>query len=125
MKAAIVILAAGASTRMGQSKQLLKWSDQTLLNHTIDTALSTAASVTVVLGANEQTHKEAIKGKKVSVVVNSDWQSGMGSSLKAGVRSLSKDPDAVIVMVCDQPYVSKEHLIALWNEHQKTGKAVA
>jgi molybdenum cofactor cytidylyltransferase len=125
MNACVVILAAGASTRMGQSKQLLAWKGQTLLNHAIDTALGTDAPVMVVLGANEEEHKESLKNRNVTIVSNPDWQSGMGSSVKAGVRAVRQghpSADAFIIMVCDQPHVTKEHLNALWQEYSQSKK---
>jgi molybdenum cofactor cytidylyltransferase len=125
MKAGIIILAAGASTRMGQSKQLLAWKGTTLLNHAVGIAVDSGARpVIVVLGANEKAHREAIT-HNVTIVSNPDWSKGMGSSLKAGIRELQKNYPAVqsvIIMVCDQPSVTAAHLRLLWSERQRSGK---
>jgi molybdenum cofactor cytidylyltransferase len=125
MNAGIVILAAGASTRMGQSKQMLSWQHQTLLNHTIDTALATGAPVVVVLGANESIHRASIQEKNVMVVTNARWEAGMGSSLKMGAGALLQgypSVEAFIVLVCDQPHVTQAHLDALWHEFSSSKK---
>jgi molybdenum cofactor cytidylyltransferase len=129
MNAGIIILAAGSSSRMGQSKQLLKWQDSTLLQHAVDTAFnSDAETVVVVLGANEEEHRKAVKSGAAKVISNPRWRTGMGSSLKEGLKSIAEKPgvDSVIVMVCDQPYVTAEHLKELWVKfNQSKAKAVA
>jgi len=117
MKTIAIILAAGASTRMGQSKQRLPWKSGTLLSHAIETARqSGVSSVVVVLGADADQNRKSIEGEKVTIVSNPTWQKGMGGSLKAGLKNVIKsDPlvDAILVMVCDQPAVTAEHLKAL------------
>jgi molybdenum cofactor cytidylyltransferase len=111
MPVSVVILAAGSSSRMGQSKQLLPWGNETLLSHAVRTAMdSRAGHVYVVLGDNDAAHRKAIEGLPVTIVVNPGWQNGMGSSLKMGVDEARKVSDAVLVMVCDMPFVTSEHL---------------
>jgi molybdenum cofactor cytidylyltransferase len=127
MNAGIIILAAGASTRMGQSKQMLAWNDQTLLNHAIDSARATGAPVVVVLGANEEVHRTSIQNRKITMVSNPRWETGMGSSLKVGLQRLMRDQpgvEAMIAMVCDQPYVTTTHLLALWKEYLRSKTSV-
>lgn len=117
MQVAAIILAAGASTRMGKSKQRLPWKSGTLLTHAVGTARQAGlSSVAVVLGADEDQNRGAITGENVTIVSNPGWERGMGSSLKAGLKNvLETGPmtDAVLVMVCDQPFVTGEHLRAL------------
>jgi len=114
---AAIILAAGASTRMGQSKQRLAWKSGTLLTHAIHTAKQAGiSSITVVLGADEKTNRDSIAAEQVNIVSNPQWESGMGSSLKAGLkRIVTSTPgiDAILVMVCDQPFITPNHLRAL------------
>ncbi|HWA33143.1 MAG TPA: nucleotidyltransferase family protein [Cyclobacteriaceae bacterium] len=127
MNIGIIVLAAGASKRMGQSKQLLKVGDATLLQHSVQLALSTGMKpVIVVLGSNEKMHREALKKIPVGIVVNKDWASGMGSSLKSGLSEIEKSEkaDAVIVMVCDQPLLSRDHLNALKEQYISTHKRI-
>ena len=122
----IVILAAGASTRLGSPKQLLVHEKANLLQHAIDEALDAEASaVLVVLGSEAQKIAGSIEKKKAQVIINEDWQEGMSSSIRKGVEASGKtNADAVIIMVCDQPYVSATLLKQLASEHFETGKPI-
>ncbi|MDT7830413.1 nucleotidyltransferase family protein [Pricia sp. S334] len=111
---AVLILAAGASSRMGLVKQLLPWKDTTLLGQTIQTATaSDAASVTVVLGANAASIRNGIAKFEVGIVENSDWSAGLGSSIARGTDYLTdKDnkPDGILMMLADQPLIDTVYL---------------
>jgi molybdenum cofactor cytidylyltransferase len=118
----IIILAAGASRRMGQAKQLLKIDNQSLIERTIHTATAIENQQTVVvLGANASIIQSAIApNKAIDTVVNTDWEQGMGTSLKRGLQFLlAKKPalEAVIVLVCDQPFLKTEILEQLIHQH--------
>jgi molybdenum cofactor cytidylyltransferase len=120
---AIVILAAGSSSRMGQSKQLLPVHDTTALSHAITVALhAKPAVVAVILGAHAKQHRESIQSMPVSIVVNEQWEAGMGSSLKAGLRHIEThhpNVTAVLFMVCDQPALTTQHLLKLIGKAEK------
>ena len=120
----IIILAAGSSSRMGQSKQLLEIGGEQLLLKSTQVALqSIAEKVIVVLGANELAHRKVIEQLPCEIIVNEDWQQGMGSSLKKGMKELLHDVpklEAVLVMVCDQPLLTFEHLNAIINKYELT-----
>ncbi|HEY5751379.1 MAG TPA: nucleotidyltransferase family protein [Chryseolinea sp.] len=120
---AIVILAAGSSSRMGQSKQLLPVHDTTVLRQAITVALhARPAVVTVVLGAHAKLHRESIQFMPVKIVVNEQWETGMGSSLKAGLQYVEAhypQVTAVLFMVCDQPALTTQHLLNLIQEAGK------
>jgi molybdenum cofactor cytidylyltransferase len=128
LKTGIVILAAGSSTRMGRSKQLLVVSEKALIVHAVDTAIEAKTErVVVVLGANEKEHRAALANSKATVIVNKEWEKGMGTSLKTGLTFLIKDladVEAVMVMVCDQPLVTAAHLKDLVSTHAKTGRGI-
>jgi molybdenum cofactor cytidylyltransferase len=113
----IIILAAGASTRMGEPKQLLPIRDQTLLAKVLKTALGSSAKyVITVLGANENILRDAIEWHSVGIVNNTTWEKGIGSSIKAGVQSLMSSVsnlNGVILVVCDQPLLTSQHLTKL------------
>ena len=124
---AIVILAAGASTRLGTAKQLLKANDsQTLLKRAATTALSTTCRpVVVVLGANHEAISKELSGLDLFIAINAQWQTGIASSVKHGLQEvlrLQADTDALIFMVCDQPYVTTALLEALMAQYHATGK---
>jgi molybdenum cofactor cytidylyltransferase len=124
----IIILAAGSSSRMGQSKQLMKIGQQPLLAKAVETALDTGLKkIAVVLGANAEAHKKIIEQYPVDIVKNSGWSAGIGSSLKAGVDHLinaMSSIDRVIIMVCDQPLLTSKHLKALIEEQAKSEKHI-
>lgn len=126
--AACIILAAGASRRMGESKQLLRIGDESLLRMSIHTACdSGAAPIVVVLGAQAEKHRESIADLPVAVVINEEWEKGMGSSLKKGIDFLSTHHPhyrACLVMVCDQPAVTAQHLVALCHAQATSGKEI-
>jgi len=125
-KITTLLLAAGESARMGRSKQLLTFRNKTLLYHAAETARS-VTPVTVVLGANHETHLDAIKQLPVEHIINKNWQSGMGSSLKTGLRhciETNTELEAIIVMVCDQPLITSQHLLDLISQHHTTNKNI-
>jgi len=124
----IIILAAGASTRLGKPKQLLQYRGKTLLAHAINEAVnSNADAVVVVLGKDANLFKKDIDERKIRVAINSSWEEGMASSLRLGMDTLLKDKpyiDAVIFMVCDQPHISSSVLNELIITQQKTTKQI-
>jgi len=124
----IIILAAGASTRLGKPKQLLQYRGKTLLAHAINEAVnSNADAVVVVLGKDANLFKKEIDERKIRVAINSSWEEGMASSLRLGMDTLLKDKpyiDSVIFMVCDQPHVSLSILNELIRTQQRTTKQI-
>ncbi len=108
-KSAIIILAAGNSSRLGSPKQLLEVHGQKLLTHVVRQACdSKADDVYVVLGSGADVLSQLIKNYRVEIIVNEDWENGMGSSLKAGIGEIQKQSeyDAIIISVCDQPFLT-------------------
>jgi molybdenum cofactor cytidylyltransferase len=99
---------------MGRVKQLLPYAGGTLLTHTIAEAVSAGFHpIIVVLGANAEAIQPAIEPLKVEIVLNSDWESGMGSSIRAGVHLLLQRADVarfLAILLADQPHVTAAHL---------------
>lgn len=124
----IIILAAGASTRMGQSKQLLPVKGEPLLLRAINAAIhSGAQKIVVVLGANEKAHRELIGSLNVEIVSNEHWETGMGSSIKAGLRALLElnlSLEGIVVLVCDQPLLTADHIRQLIVKHTESSKPI-
>ena len=120
----IILCAAGSSSRMGQSKQLLRVEGEPLLLRSSKAAVGAGAErIVVVLGADAEVHKEIIKDLPVTVVYNPDWKKGMGNSLKAGLKQVLKiapETEAIVVMVCDQPSLTNQHLIHLIQQYNTT-----
>jgi molybdenum cofactor cytidylyltransferase len=123
-----VILAAGASSRLGKPKQLLNHNGKSLLQNTIDTAIASDADpVVVVLGANAEQVLKEINKSKVHIIINTEWEEGMASSVRTGLNELlfiSSSTDAVILIVCDQPHVSAGLMNDLIDTHKQTGKPI-
>ncbi len=125
-RCAAVILAAGASTRLGQPKQLLRMGDESLLHRTARLALEAGCGpVFAVLGYEAETMRSELSGLAVEIVVNENWQEGMGASLRTGMEALQKldrQPDSVFILVCDQPRLTADHLRTLVDSHQSASR---
>lgn len=121
---AILILAAGPSSRLGQSKQQLLIDGSPLLLRTVTTALeSNLGKVFVVIGYDEEGHRKLMNEQNVEIIFNPEWKKGMGSSLKAGLNFLltqNKNLKGILVMVCDQPLLTSTHLQQLTHAFTKT-----
>lgn len=128
-KAAVVVLAAGASTRLGQPKQLLPYKGSTLLAHAAATALAARVGpVLVVLGNESARMREALAGLDVDTVANQDWKEGMSASIRAGVGGVEKKwpgVRALVLMTCDQPLVPPRMLRELAESVMATTKRIA
>lgn len=124
----VVILAAGASTRMGTPKQLLEIEGKPLLVRAVEAALAAPVwPVVVVLGANAEAIRPALARFPVLVVENPAWAEGMAASLRAGVTTLqqfSRSLDGVIFALCDQPGFSCTTIERLLDEQRRTGRSI-
>ncbi|WP_136465175.1 nucleotidyltransferase family protein [Flagellimonas onchidii] len=119
----ILILAAGASTRMdGEIKQLLPWGNKTLLENAITQAKAITKNVYMVLGANAEKILDSVT-IDAELVQNNGWKSGMGSSISCGLSYILKkeSPQALLIMVVDQPLVDSDFLLELIQKFDKGG----
>ena len=127
-KIGLIILAAGAATRMGRPKQLLSYQGRSLILHAVEVALASLCQpIIVVLGAYVEQIKPELMPKAVQVVENSQWQEGMSSSIRAGISMLLKTNskvDAVIISLADQPLVSPQIFNQLIQSYQETQKVI-
>jgi molybdenum cofactor cytidylyltransferase len=122
---AAVVLAAGASTRLGEPKQMVVLAGETLLERAVRMAREAGCSpVIVVLGASAQRIEEQCDLSDATVLVNDLWSEGMGSSVRLGVAA-ARDVDGVVLMTCDQPAVTAAHLRALMAMGGVTASAYA
>jgi molybdenum cofactor cytidylyltransferase len=128
VKSVAIVLAAGSSSRMGQSKQLLKIGTESLLRKTIRTVQDSGIDqLVVVLGAHEHDHRQEIIDLAVHIAVNSEWQKGMGASLKCGVQFVSEQfpsCETILVTVCDQPLLTSSHLKKLSETFQSANRSI-
>jgi molybdenum cofactor cytidylyltransferase len=109
----IIVLAAGASSRMGEPKQLLRFDGETLLNRAVRVAIETRyRPVVVVLGARAEALRAEVETKDALVVVNEAWAEGMSSSIRTGLGALrastSSEVEAAVVLLCDQPFITSD-----------------
>ncbi|MEP7136966.1 MAG: selenium cofactor biosynthesis protein YqeC [Chloroflexota bacterium] len=120
-----IILAAGGSTRFGKPKQLLDWKGQPFVRAVAQTALEAGlAPVVVVTGANSEQVEAAVKDLNVVIVKNDEWQSGQGSSIKAGINALTSAHlplgdgiGGAIFLLADQPQITTSIIQALVEKH--------
>ncbi|MEH2083110.1 MAG: nucleotidyltransferase family protein [Nostoc sp.] len=125
---AIMILAAGASTRMGTPKQLLLYQGRSFLKYITEIAIASVCQpVVVVLGANAEQIYPQIKQLPVTVVNNPNWACGMSTSIKSGIELLNnllQKIEAVVITLCDQPFVSHQVINQLVDAYYSTKKPI-
>jgi len=125
---AILLLAAGSSSRLGHPKQLVQINGKSLLQKITETALASGCSpVVVVLGAYLEKIKPVIQQLPVHILENKNWVNGMGTTISCGMNFLlNKYPkiEAVIITVCDQYYLSEKNIIDLIELYKKTDKNI-
>ncbi|MEP6800345.1 MAG: nucleotidyltransferase family protein [Acidobacteriota bacterium] len=122
---AALILAAGGSRRMGRSKQTLLWRGVPLIRGVALEALASSASpVTVVVGCDAVSTRQALDGLDIGILEHPGWEGGMGTSIGAGVSFLAagaEPPDAVVILLGDQPHVTASSIGRLIEAHRATG----
>lgn len=125
----IIILAAGSSSRLGQPKQLLDFNGETLLNRIVNEAVFFAGNaVVMVTGANRQAVEDSVTNDRILVCHNPQWQDGMASSIKAGLKHLLliyPELHSCIITVCDQPHLDAEVFKGLVHLQNNSGKGIA
>src|SRR5688500_19802696 len=118
----VLVLAAGASTRLVQSKQLVKLGGRPAMHIVVSNAVALAGNaVTVVVGAHAREMTHLLAHSPASVIVNRSWEEGMSSSLRFGVSSLPPGCDAVLVLLGDQVGVNADdlkRLAAAWKDEE-------
>ncbi|MGC4047194.1 MAG: nucleotidyltransferase family protein [Armatimonas sp.] len=112
-----VLLAAGQSSRFGQPKQLLMLGGESLLRRAAKIALEAGCNpVAVVLGSEAERMWQEVADLPVEIVVNLHWESGMASSVRAGLQGLLAShapPGSTFLLICDQPYLTADVLRTL------------
>lgn len=119
-----IVLAAGASSRMGkENKLLLKIAGKTVLEWTLENVLASNVTKTiVVLGKDINEIQGYLSGIEVTVLHNKNCQSGMSSSLKAGIKMVERQRDGVLILLADQPNLQPQiinHFLKLFSRGDK------
>jgi molybdenum cofactor cytidylyltransferase len=107
---------------MGQPKQLLPYRGRTLLRHAAETAVATGcAPIVLVTGALHEPLVAEVAGLPIQATHNPAWATGMASSIHAGLSAVAEArPRAVLIMLCDQPFVTPDLLRELVARQQHT-----
>ena len=110
---------------MGTPKQMLLFRGQTLIRRAALAALGAGCRpVIVVTGAHAEQSRRELSGLDVREVVNARWETGMASSIGAGLDALLEadaETSAVVLMLCDQPYVTRDIIARLVAAHRADG----
>ena len=122
----VIVLAAGASTRFGSAKQLVRVNGRPLMHTVVSRAVELAGhSVTVVLGANAGELAPLLKHSPASVAVNRDWSEGIASSIREGLRHTPSTADGVLIALADQAAVTTEDLRRLAGAWRRNPTAIS
>jgi len=115
-----IILAAGAASRYGKTKQLEKWGDRTVIEHVIRLAIQGGLNpVCVVLGYDFENIRSQVmemqefKQGKFQVILNDAWEQGQSTSIRAGIASLPENAGGALFLLADQPMLPVEILSAI------------
>jgi molybdenum cofactor cytidylyltransferase len=113
---------------MGKPKQLLRFCGETLLRRAASAGLEAGCRpLVVVTGAHAAASREALRGLDVLEAENRQWESGMSSSVRAGIEALvAENPRTagVVLMLCDQPFVTREVIAGLVRAYRETGSSI-
>jgi molybdenum cofactor cytidylyltransferase len=122
----VVVLAAGASTRFGSTKQLVRVNGRPLLHNVVSRAVELAGhSVTVVLGAHAGELAPLLKHTPASVSVNREWAEGIASSIREGIAHIPATADGVMILLADQAAVTTEDLRRLAGAWRRNPNGIA
>ncbi len=118
-----IILAAGTSSRMGKPKMLLPFGGTTVIGTLIlQTVLSELENVTVVLGANADQLSRETDRYEVRTVLNTAYENGMLSSVQCGIKALPDTTSAVMIMLGDQPMITREVINTVIQAYRQSEK---
>jgi len=118
LRFSVLIPAAGASTRLGQAKQLLRFGATTLIRNAIHTAVSCdPAEIIVITGAHASEVRAAARDTPVRWVHNDRWRDGLGVSIATGAAEIDPGSNGVLILLCDQWRVEAgdlQTLVSAW-----------
>lgn len=120
-----IVLAAGCSRRMGAQKLLLPFGGKTVIAHIVDELLASAIDeVYVVAGHQAKRISWELSGRPVSVVTNSNYKSGMLSSVRCGLAALPQQCKAILVALGDQPSITTRLIDQMLRSFAATEKQI-
>jgi molybdenum cofactor cytidylyltransferase len=110
----VAILAAGTSKRFGSTKQITPLAGIPLVRHVVDVARQVCDNRTLIIAGHDWSN--VIKAASTDgsfFAINEHYASGMGSSIAMAIRTCRSREDAVLLMLCDQPLITTQHLRSL------------
>jgi len=122
-----ILLAAGQSKRMnGDNKLIKKYNKKYLINHIIGTLIKSKVNkIIVVLGfQSSKVRKITVKNKKINFVFNKNYKSGMASSIKTGLKRISKKNIGFLIVQADMPLISKKIINSLCYAIKNNGQEI-
>lgn len=106
-----MVLAAGASRRLGRPKQAVVIGGETLLERAVRAAMHAAFSPVIVVVRKDESLAAMLRAKGCDVVVNGQADEGMAASIRCGVEiAQQRGAEGAVLMACDQVGVRAEHL---------------
>ena len=123
----VIVLAAGQSKRMGGDNKLIKkYNKKYLINHIIGTLIKSKVNkIIVVLGFQKsKVRKITVKNKKINFVFNKNYKSGMASSIKTGLKRISKRSIGFLIVQADMPLISKKIINSLCYAIENNNKEI-
>ncbi len=124
-KVSAVILAAGKSTRMKQQKLLMAYQNSTIIKTIVEKSINSNVNQTlVVLGSHKNEVIKAVSNEKVCFIENEKFEAGMLSSVQAGIAAIDQKSAGILILLGDQPMVSKSIINRLIACFQKTDKGL-
>ena len=122
---AVIVLAAGSSSRLGQPKQLIQINEVTLLNHTIQKVKRSCVNdIYIVLGASVQQITPTLESDS-SIIMNKDWELGMGKSIATAIDNIDTlNYDGVIIVLSDQVHLEAINIDNLIEVHKSESKGI-
>jgi molybdenum cofactor cytidylyltransferase len=122
-KIGIIILAAGSSQRLGQPKQLLSYLGKPLIQHLVEVTINSHCQpIVLVLGAYQDLIKPYLIDFKIHITFNQQWTEGIATSIQCGIKqiqTIESNLDGVILMLCDQPFVTTDLLNQLVRKYRR------
>ena len=116
-----IVLAAGMSTRFGDTKQVLPWQDTNIVAHSVRTALDAGLfPIIVVLGYEAEAVEKALAGMPVRRVFNPEFKAGQSSSIRRGLDALPPGTGAALFILADQPLVTAATMRKIVEAHRRT-----
>jgi len=120
-----VVLAAGASERMGKPKPLLRFRDKTFLGQIIAVLkLSDVDRINIVLGVEAQAIRKSVDLSGTDVIVNENYQRGQLSSLIAAIEATPPQTQAILLCLADMPFITAKIVNEIIAKFRETSAAI-